>query len=64
MPLWLTFLSTIVVTDFVQSQISKPEIVQSLDVPPLPDLDNGNIEETYHGRANVTWPDGSGYSVI
>ena len=64
MPWWLTIISPLLVTDFVQSQIAKPEIVQTLDVPTLPDLEDGNIEETYHSRANVTWPDGSGYSVI
>ena len=45
------------------AQIQKPETVQPLTIPAWPGPEDGEIEETYAGQVNITWQDGSGYSV-
>ena len=47
----------------LEAQISRPESVSSLTIPAFPAPSDGEVEDTYPGRANITWPDGSGYSV-
>ena len=47
-----------------RAQVARPDTRRSLAVPPHPAPSLGTVEETYSGRANVTWPDGSGYSVM
>ena len=47
----------------LEAQISRPESVSSLAIPAFPVPSDGEVEDTYPGRANITWPDGSGYSV-
>ena len=47
----------------LEAQISRPELHSPLTIPELPAPSAGQVEETYPGRANITWDDGSGYSV-
>ena len=47
----------------LQAQISRPELTSPLTIPVFPSPSDGQVEDTYPGRANITWPDGSGYSV-
>ena len=57
-------ISVLVLAASARAQIARPDTRRSLAVPPHPDPSLGTVEETYGGRANVTWPDGSGYSVM
>ena len=47
----------------IKGQISKPEDIKPLSIPPWPEVKDGKIEETFGGRVNITWEDGSQYSV-
>ena len=47
----------------IKCQIYKPEDIKPLSIPPWPDVKNGKTEEIYGGRVNITWEDGSLYSV-
>ena len=47
----------------LKAQISRPELHSPLTIPEMPAPSAGQVEDTYPGRANITWEDGSGYSV-
>ena len=47
----------------LEAQISRPELHSPLTIPEMPAPSAGQVEDTYPGCANITWEDGSGYSV-
>ena len=40
----------------------RPEVLQSLELPPTPQVSEASLTSTYPGQANLSWPDGGGYS--
>ena len=64
MPPWQSILfSLLTASRLVTGQIAKPEFQQPLTIPEFPEVSDGQVEDTYPGRVNITWPDGAGYSV-
>ena len=62
-PRQITLIFLISASRLVTGQIAKPEFLQPLTIPEFPDVSLGQVEDTYPGRVNITWPDGAGYSV-
>ena len=40
----------------------RPEVSKSLAIPAPPAVSEASVTETSPGQANLTWPDGGGYS--
>ena len=40
----------------------RPEVLKSLSLAAIPEVSEATVSETSPGQANLSWPDGGGYS--